>query len=201
MIVFKHQSDFYRTFDLDIFQHKLLARFMPEYLRMTAEEKEAIYYDYIRSLEDDINESEPVVKTEDGYFVTKNAVKASNIISKPREVVDTRRKKKKKDPFKKDFYKFQVKNIKDQISLEGLGHAYMSTIHGSEYIDQGDDEPSMGLPNFNNEGDGDGEFEGNFLVNFRTRFGKIGKSWIFEKRKLELVEKFRQDIENLKKKK
>ena len=176
-MVFKHQNDFYRTFDLDYFQQKLLERFMPEYLKMTPAEKEAIYFDYIKSLEDDVDAEEPIIKGDDGYYITKNVVKSRKIIEEPKEYVDMRRKKKKKNPYKNDFYKFQVKNIKDQISLEGLGNAYMGIINGSHYVENGDEE-DLGIANEENLGDfGGEEFEGKSNFYFEIW---ILKSWLIQ---------------------
>ena len=74
VVVFKHESDYLRTFDLGIFHEKLCERFVGSYLRRTKTEKKQIYRDYMKSLADDIDNTEVVYQTKDGYLLAKHVM-------------------------------------------------------------------------------------------------------------------------------
>lgn len=117
-MVFKHEKDFLRTFDLGIFQSSLFTRFVPSYRLKSDAEKEVIFQNYLKSIEEDIDPNEVEVKTADGYYKTKYAINGRKTTDGYNDKeVDHKRKKRKRSKFKKDFYKFQLKGIEDYSEL------------------------------------------------------------------------------------
>ena len=119
MVIYKHEKDFLRTFDLEYFQKQLFDQFLPAYRNKSEVEKKAVFEQYMRAIEQDIDYNETQIKTADGYFVSKLAVKERNLMSDKVKIEDTKRKRKKKEKYRKDFYKFQLKSINDQKNLTG----------------------------------------------------------------------------------
>lgn len=133
VLVYKHEKDFLRTFELPYFQQKLLDRFMPEYRNKSETEKKAIFDKYVQSLEADMDYSEVQRKTAEGYFVTKNVLNKKKMIQGKKKVFEGQKKKKKKrEILKNDFYKFQLKSLEDKRVFE-------------EVVEDDGDELDMGL--------------------------------------------------------
>lgn len=107
VVVFKHENDFYRTFDVGSFHEKISEKFIPEYLNASEIEKQKIFDNYIQSIKQDIDNTEVVSTTKDGYLVAEYNVKSRNTIEGGRaKRIDTGRRRKKKNLLKNDFYKF-----------------------------------------------------------------------------------------------
>jgi len=60
VIIFKHENDFYRSFDVGSFYEKISEKFIPAYLEASEIEKKKIFDNYISSLKDDIDNTEVV---------------------------------------------------------------------------------------------------------------------------------------------
>jgi hypothetical protein len=142
VIVFKHESDFFRTFDFKMLQQKVHEKFVPEYMGLSEVEKERIFEEYMQSIRDDIDNTERPIFTKDGYMIAKNAIKKRNTIEGATyKEKDTGRNRKKKQKLKSDFYKFQLKAIEDKKGLrveneedEEIGELDEDQIDDTQYL-------------------------------------------------------------------
>ena len=113
VIVFKHERDMIRSFDLAEFQHRMLERFLPDYRNMTTNEKEQLLDNYMKSMEGNIDYSNQIGMTEEGYMMVQEGLGIARKEKSKREL-DGRRKRKPKVKEFSDFYKFQLKNINEK---------------------------------------------------------------------------------------
>lgn len=133
VIVFKHESDFLRTFDLEMFHQKVFELFIPEFMGASEVEKKRIFEQYMESIKDDIDMTEVQTMTKDGYLIAKNVLNQRKTIEgKKYKERDTGRNRKKKEKLKTDFYKFQLKEIRDRNGLQATGQSGDSD---KQYID------------------------------------------------------------------
>ena len=77
VVVFKHENDFFRTFDLNIFCEKIFSRFVDKNREEGPEQevsKQLKSENYIRSIEQYFDFNEEEMRTADGYLKTHLAV-------------------------------------------------------------------------------------------------------------------------------
>lgn len=112
VVIFKHEKDMIRAFDLELFQHKMLERFLPDYRNMTEYEKEEMFQAYAKSIEGNVDMTNQITMTDDGFMIVqgKPGGKSREAF---KEEFDGKRKRKKKEKEMKDFYRFQLKNLND----------------------------------------------------------------------------------------
>lgn len=72
MIIFKHEKDFLRTFDLGIFHKKIYTKFLDKNRKdaLSEVEKELRAQSYSHAIEEFFNFEEEEIKTADGYYKT-----------------------------------------------------------------------------------------------------------------------------------
>lgn len=77
VLIFKHENDFFRTFDLNIFCEKLFAKFVDKNRQdgVEAEVSKQLKSDsYVRSIEEYFDFNDEEMKTADGYMKTHLAI-------------------------------------------------------------------------------------------------------------------------------
>lgn len=127
VIVYKHERDMIRAFDLELFQHKMLEKFNAAYRQMTQHEKDQTLDNYLTSIEGNIDFSGGLGMTSDGFMIVQEKPGVSKR-ERSMEEFDGKRRRKRKPKEKEDFYKFQLKNVNDQrvVHMEGeIGHNEM----------------------------------------------------------------------------
>lgn len=122
--------------DIELFQNRILEVFVPEYRSQTASEKEAALREYLKTIQDNYDEAEMLMEDKDGYFSAGLAYSKLEQEPPQQDTDAWKRKKKKKELLRNDFYKFQIKaaNDKKAIELKNGGG------------DDSDDDSSDGLP-------------------------------------------------------
>lgn len=187
-----------RMFDLDISQRRILERMLPEYQNQSAVEKDKTLKDYLKTIEEDYDERDLQMELEDGFAVTDVARPTGKIFDpeKPLDELEKyrlSRRKKKNDPFKQDFYKIQIKALKDNQELFGKKKRSKPTdeedgdnaAEGGFFDDQDDDESGEDLFNLGEGLDEDQLNDPDFL----------------QKRKAQLAASFQRQIAEMREKK
>lgn len=83
VLIFKHENDFFRTFDLNIFCEKIFAKFVDKNRQDGAEEevsKQLKSENYLRAIEQYFDFNEEEMKTADGYLKTHLAIPAKKTL-------------------------------------------------------------------------------------------------------------------------
>lgn len=198
MVIYKHEKDMLRMFDLDLFQRRILERLLPEYKDQNLLEKEKTLKDYLKTIEEDYDEREMDAILQDGFAVTDVASKRTKVFDPDApltalEQVRLARRKKKNSIYKDDFYKTQIRANKDREAILGKKPAKqpLGEADGEEEVeglDRGfadDDESGEELFNLGAEIDEDALNDPDFL----------------KKRKAQLAANFQREIQHLQNKK
>lgn len=118
IIVFKHEKDMLRMFDVELFQYTILEQNLPEFRLRNQVEKDNIMRQYVQTVEDHFDETEVMMQDGEGYSYVQTSYPKGKIVDEENqreEIAD--RKKKKKELLRKDFYKFQMKSMLDKSAL------------------------------------------------------------------------------------
>jgi hypothetical protein len=140
---------------------------------MTQHEKDQTLDNYLTSIEGNIDFSNNLGMTQDGYMIVQEKPGVSKREAS-KEEFDGKRRRKKKGKEKEDFYKFQLKNVNDQrvVHLEGeLDHNEMMEDEYGRIV----------------ESDGEEAWED-------LDIGKLADKSYLEKRKELLKERFQKEL-------
>lgn len=127
IIVLKLERDLYRAFDAELFEGRILDKFLPEFRTQTVTEKAQLLKEYLASLEaHSSNTPVPDIHPDaEGFMPVEYVHSKLEDPDKPRTMLDDIEdemggKKKKKERFHKDFYKFQLKALKQREEIDGV---------------------------------------------------------------------------------
>lgn len=134
--------------DIELFQGKILEAFVPDYKSQSLNEKESILREYLKTIQDNYEEAEILMQDSEGYFNAGVTYAKLEQDARPEEEDIWKRKKKKKEQLKTDFYKFQLKAANDKRALNSKSKQVTneseesSNVEGHIRADGFDDEAS-----------------------------------------------------------
>lgn len=154
VVIYKHEKDMLRMFDLDLFQRALLDSFLPEFKLRSEAEKELTMREYLKTIQDEYDQEQVELVDSEGF--TSAALMPGQVVNpdKPLSLVEqlreeTKRRKKKGDRLHKDFYKFQLRELGTKKAIQGK-----KKNKGSKKTER------AGLEDGDGGSDGDSFFEG-----------------------------------------
>jgi hypothetical protein len=198
VVVFKHEKDMLRAFDLHLFQRRILEVMYPAFRGQSAMDQKQIFNDYLAALDIGYEEAENIMLEDaDGYISAQYGFSKIEDPDAPKTLIDEvneecKRKRKKLPEFKDDFYKFQLraKKARQDVEIVGKRKSRVDRSNSDEEDDQGegedDDWESLDL----DRGDEKPMNESNML-----------DADYLAKKKQELASSFQKQLEGLRRKK
>lgn len=206
VVVFKHEKDMLRAFDLHLFQKRILEVMYPAFRGQSAMDQKQIFNDYLAALDLGYEEAENIMLEDaQGFVSAQYGFSKIEDPDAPKTLVDQineecKRKRKKVPVFKDDFYKFQLRARKAKEEVEGIGKR-RPTAQTNDSDDSGSEDGDQP------QGDDDEE-EWESLDLEKNQGGKteVNETNLLDadylsKKKQELASSFQKQLEALRRKK
>lgn len=206
VVVFKHEKDMLRAFDLHLFQKRILEVMYPAFRGQSAMDQKQIFNDYLAALDLGYEEAENIMLEDaQGFVSAQYGFSKIEDPDAPKTLVDQineecKRKRRKTPVYKDDFYKFQLRAKKAKEEVEGIGkrRAVKGNDNSEDSADEDDDQPQ--------EKDDEEDWESLDLDQTKGGNNQISEANLLDadylsKKKQELASSFQKQLEAIRRKK